>query len=267
MTHSCIYEARVMHNRQQPAAHSFHYKVFMFYICLDELETLPKKFSLISRNSFNLFSFRDSEHVQWPADNPDTTRTIKQHLILFLNENGFTYTNEKIYLLTNLNVLGYNFNPVSFYFLVTDKGEPKCAVAEVSNTFREMKLYYLGMDTFLEGAFRLRVPKYFYVSPFIDLDASFDFVLQVPERKLNIRIDDYKNGERFFISTLTGERKEISNALLFWYSLRFPIIPLRIMWLIHFNAFRLWRKKVRFFRKQEHQHLQRGVLRKYPKQK
>lgn len=252
-----------MHNRMQPASHRFNYTVFMFYIRLDELDSLSQKYLFLSHNRFNFFSFRDSEHVQLPAENPDRAKPLREHLIRFLGENGFKYTNERIYLLTNLNVLGYNFNPVSFYFVLDDAGAPQCAVAEVSNTFREMKLYYMGRETFRNGAFRLRVQKHFYVSPFIEHDASFDFALALPDAKLNIRIDDYRNEERFFISTLTGQRKELSNRILFWYSLRFPLIPLRIMWLIHFNAFRLWRKKIKFFRKHEQAHLQRDVLRKY----
>jgi hypothetical protein len=166
-------------------------------------------------------------------------------------------------LLTNLNVLGYNFNPVSFYFCYNEKNEIACAVAEISNTFREMKLFFLGKENLKEGKFHLDTKKYFYVSPFIDHDASFDFDLSVPGDKLNIRIDDHKDGDRFFISTLTGIRKEISNWNLFFYSLRFPLIPLRIITLIHWNALLLWLKKIHYHKKAEFPELQRDVHRKY----
>src|ERR1700752_5091963 len=99
---SCLYRARVMHNRISPRKHSFHYNIFMFYIDLDELELLKNKFLLISRNRFNFFSYRDSEHLQLPAEHPDTTKTTKEHIVQYLKEQGLQYKGERIMLLTNL---------------------------------------------------------------------------------------------------------------------------------------------------------------------
>lgn len=260
---SSLYKATVMHNRLKPKAHRFHYKVFMFYLDLDEIDTLCSKHFMLSRNRFNFFSFRDSEHLRLGDENSDAPKTTKQHIVDYLHQNGFDYANHKIMLLTNLNVLGYNFNPVSFYFVLNEASEPQCAIAEVSNTFREMKPYFLGKDCFKNGKFQLSAIKYFYVSPFIDHDATFEFNLETPLEKLNIRIDDSKNGERFFISTLTGLRKEISTSRLVLYALRFPLIPLWIMALIHWNALLLWLKKIKFYKKSESPHLQRDVFRKY----
>lgn len=261
---SCIYKATVMHNRLQPKPNRFHYKVFLFYIDLDEIEGLCKKHFMLSYNRFNFFSFRSNEHLQLPPDKPDATKTTKEHIMDYLHQNGFQYNNERIMLLTNLNVLGYNFNPVSFYFVLNAQNEAQCAIAEVSNTFREMKPYFLGKECFDGKKFHLTTTKYFYVSPFIDHDASFDFQLAPPSEKLNIRIDDVKNNERFFISTLTGTKKELTTQNLILYSLRFPFIPLWIMALIHWNALLLWLKKIKFYKKAEEKHLQRDVFRKYP---
>jgi DUF1365 family protein len=259
---SCLYKATVMHNRLAPKPHMFHYKVFMFYIDLDELEQLPRNLWMLSRNKFNFFSFKDNEHLQLPIDNPDKTKSTKEHIIEYLKQNGFNYSNEKIMLLTNLNILGYNFNPVSFYYCLDEKNIPFCCVAEVGNTFREMKPYYLGKDRFIENKFHLNTKKYFYVSPFINHDTNFDFNLYVPGEKLNIRIDDYKNEERFFISTLTGIKKPLNNRNLIWYSIRFPFITLKIISLIHWNALLLWMKKIPFHKKADNDELQRDVYRK-----
>lgn len=252
-----------MHHRFSPKQHRFHYNVFMFYIDLDEIELLRKKLLLFSYNRFNFFNFKDNEHIQLPAENPDKTKSTKQHVITYLNQNGINFIDGKIMLLTNLNVLGYNFNPVSFYFCFDKSEKPVAAVAEVSNTFREMKLYFLGGDTFDNNIFRLNTKKYFYVSPFIDHDANFDFNLNVPDNKLNIRIDDYKEKTRFFISTLTGVKKILNNRILFWYSLRFPFLTLRIIALIHWNALLLWIKKIHYHKKSEFNDLQKDVLNKY----
>lgn len=262
---SCLYKATVMHNRMKPGSHRFHYKVFMFYLDLDELPLLKKRLGLFSINRFNFFSFRDKEHLQLPIDQPDTSKSTKEHIVRYLRENGFDYRDQKIMLLTNLNILGYNFNPVSFYFILDSESRPQCAIAEVSNTFGEMKPYFLSKEHLTGHTFHLNTIKYFYVSPFIDHDTNFDFNLDVPREKLNIRIDDYKNNERFFISTLTGVKKPLTNFNLLFYSLRFPLLTLRIIVLIHWNALLLWRKKLPFHKKSENQHLQRDVFRKYRK--
>ena len=259
---SCLYKAKVMHNRLAPKKHAFHYNVFMFYIDLDELDLLKKKLMLFSLNKFNYFSFKDREHLQLPIDNPDKTKNTKQHILDYLSQNGITNA-KRIMLLTNLNVLGYNFNPVSFYYCFEDDDQPICCVAEISNTFREMKPFFLGKEQLKENVFHLNTTKYFYVSPFIEHDTNFDFNLTIPNEKLNIRIDDFKGEERFFISTLTGVKKPLNNRNLFWYSVRFPFITLQIITLIHWNAFRLWMKKIKYFKKAEHPDLQRGVFNKY----
>ncbi|TND07667.1 MAG: hypothetical protein FD123_2986 [Bacteroidetes bacterium] len=260
---SALYRALVMHNRLEPKKHRFHYNVFMFWLDLDELEKVGRKIALVGINRFNVFSWRDKDHVQFPAKNPDTKKSTRQHLEDFLEQNGHKAKPASIMLLTNLRTWGYQFNPVSFYFCFDEQRKVICAVAEVGNTFREMKLYYLGPDRFDGTTFRLRIPKYFYVSPFIAHDAEFDFQLDVPGEKLDIRIDDYQHDRRFFISTLTGKRKALTNGNVLLCALRFPLITIKIIALIHWNAMLLWFKKIPFYRKGDHKDLQRDVLKPY----
>ena len=272
---SCLYRAKIMHHRLEPKDVRFHYNVFMFYIDLDEFEMLTKKIWLISRNKFNVFNFRDNDHLQLPKENPDKTKSTKEHILEYLKENGVELKQPKIMLLTNLCTFGYQFNPVSFYFIYNTptsppSGEPegagsgmRCCIAEISNTFREMKPFLLGKENYDGKKFHLNTTKYFYVSPFIDHDANFDFNLEVPGEKLNIRIDDVKNDKRFFISTLTGTKKELTNARLFWYALRFPLITLQIMGLIQWNALKLLLKKIRYYKKEEYKELQKEVFREH----
>lgn len=262
---SVLYKATVMHHRLAPKKHRFHYNVFMFYIDLDELDLLKKKLILFSLNRFNFFSFRDKEHLQLPIDKPDTLKSTKQHLTDYLNSNGIQTPIGKIMCLTNLNILGYNFNPVSFYFIYDLNQQPVCSIAEVSNTFREMKPYLLNKDTLNDTTYHLNTTKYFYVSPFFNHDANFDFSLTIPEDKLNIRINTLDKGERVFISTLTGTRVALTNARLFWYSIRFPFLTLRIMTLIHWNALLIWLKKIPYHQKNDLLNLQKDVYRKYHK--
>ena len=262
---SCIYKCTVMHNRLSPKPHKFHYNYFLCYIDLDEIDILNKKLWFMSRNRFNLFNFKDSEHLQLPMANPDKTKNIKEHILTYLKENGINEAPQKIMLLSSLNVLGYNFNPVSFYFCYNKNEEAICCVAEVSNTFREMKPYFLSKETFSEGKFSLQTQKLFYVSPFIEHDTSFDFQLALPNEKLNLRIDDIKKGDRFFISTLTGIKKPLTDAQLLLYFFHFPLVTIKVITLIHWNAMLLWLKKIRYYKKGEFPELQKDVYKSYKK--
>ena len=251
-----------MHHRLEPKRNSFHYNVFMFYLDLDEIDSLTKKLLLVSRNSFNAFNFRDKDHLQLPRENPDKTKNIKQHMLDYLKINGIELKYPKIMLLTNLCTFGYQFNPVSFYFCY-DKEEAVCCIAEVGNTFLEIKPYLIKKENLSKTSFHLNTKKYFYVSPFIEADTDFDFNIEIPNEKLNIKIDDYKNGSKFFISTLTGTKKNLNNTQLLWYGLRFPFITLQIIFLIHWQAFILWLKKIPHHRKKDNTELQQEVYRPY----
>jgi DUF1365 family protein len=261
-TNSCLYKARVMHHRLEPKKHSFHYNIFMFYLDLDEIDGLSRSLRWMDRNKFNLFNFRDKDHLQLPRENPDATKNTRQHIVEYLKDNGVDIGNGRIMLLTNLCTLGYQFNPVSFYYCYNEQDEIVCSIVEVCNTFREMKPYFLGAVTRNGDHFHLNTTKHFYVSPFIDMDTNFDFDLEVPGEKLQVQIDDFKqDGSRFFISTLTGKRVELTDRRLLQYFFSFPLITLQVIGLIHWQALKLWLKKLPFHKKGDNQHLQKEVYR------
>jgi uncharacterized protein len=251
---SSIYDCTVMHHRLEPKQHRFSYRIFMFYLDLNEIDDLSQRFRLFSKNRFNVFSFRDRDHL------PLTGKTVKENISDFLSTKGVESSGMRICILTNLATFGYTFNPVSFYFCFDQENRPVCAVAEVGNTFGEQKLYFFDQEQIEDGAFRKKTTKYFYVSPFIDMDADFDFHLNVPEEKLNIQINDLQHGRKFFLSTLTGRRKPISDTAMLWHFLRFPFIPLQIITQIHWQAFKLFLKKLSYHKKQDQLELQREVF-------
>jgi DUF1365 family protein len=261
---SCLYKAKVMHHRLEPRQHRFHYTVFLFYLDLDEIGELSRRMRWMGHNRRSLFNFRDKDHLQLPAGAPDKDKTTREQLTRYLETQEVHIGKGRIMLLTNLCTLGYQFNPVSFYFCYDEQDRPLCSVVEVSNTFREMKPYFLGSDARSGNSFRSGADKYFYVSPFIDADTHFDFDLAIPDEKLQIRIDDYdKEGRRFFISTLSGKRAVLSDANLLCYFFSFPLITLKVIGLIHWEALRLWLKKIPHHKKEDRKDLQRGVYRPY----
>ena len=168
-------------------------------------------------------------------------------------------------LLTMPRILGYVFNPVSLYFCFDADGAPICALAEVGNTFREMKPYVLGPESLAaSGLFRMVVPKHFYVSPFSSLELHFDFKLRPPGDQLDIHIDDRDGDKRVLLSALTGQRAELTSRQLFWFTLKYPLLTLRVIGLIHWHALLLWLKKIPFNRKSAEPELQRDVYRPHP---
>ncbi len=162
----------------------------------------------------------------------------------------------RVLLLTLPRVLGYQFNPVSFYFVSAADGSPVASIAEVTNTFRETKAFVLGPDTLetdarLGPVFHLRVPKHFYVSPFSDVDLSFDFRLRPPDERLALQIDDFEGPRRVLISTVTGlgPPRPLADRALAWFSLKYPLVTLKVIGAIHWEALRLWAKRVPWFAK------------------
>lgn len=255
---SCLYECSVMHHRLEPKEHQFRYRIFMFALDLDEVASLSKRLPFFSLNRWNLYTFRDRDHLTLPGCE---AKSVKENIVTYLAENGIHFPADgRIQLVTLPRVLGYIFNPVSFYFCSDAAGTPLCSVVEVGNTYREMKPYLLrergGGDTF-----RLITPKHFYVSPFSALDLAFHFKVRIPGEKLEIHIDDRAGNRCVLLSTLTGRRAPLTTARLLWFTLKYPLITLKVIFFIHWHAFRLWLKRLPFHRKADNPDLQRDVLR------
>ena len=168
---SCLYECSVMHHRLAPKVHHFRHDIFMFYLNLDELDVVAKKIPFFGHNRRNLYSFHDADHE------PSGKNPLKERIVDYLRQNGIEPgSSGRVMLLTLPRVFGYIFNPVSIYYCFDEAGAPLATVAEVGNTFREMKLYLIRHDEMdAQAVFQKLAPKHFYVSPFSSLDFHFDF--------------------------------------------------------------------------------------------
>ncbi|HSZ72704.1 MAG TPA: DUF1365 domain-containing protein [Cytophagaceae bacterium] len=250
---SCIYKCSVMHHRLVPKKNKFSYDVFMFYIDLDEIDLLAKKHQLFGWNRFNLFSFYNKDHANAVDSKIDRISSVKLKMTEYIRSKGIHTVPHRITLLSNLTTMGYLFNPVSFYYLFDKEDQPFCAIAEVSNTFGEMKLYLLDSACKTGDTFSTMVPKNFYVSPFSKTDAWFHFILKVPEDKILQRVDDYTDakGERFLLSSISGKKEEFSDVNLLKRFLSIPFITLKVIILIHWQAFLIYLKKIPYYKKNQ----------------
>jgi DUF1365 family protein len=258
---SSLYECTVMHHRFSPRDHRFSYRIFMLAVDLDELGELPRGIPFLSVNGRNLFSFMERDYLPTgePLHNASAPSGggqpagLKERVLAFIAERGVRIPGGRVVLLTLPRVAGYLFNPVSFYFCYDAGGRPAAAIAEVTNTFREVKPYFLGPGSLAgeseSALFQSRVPKFFYVSPFSDVDVAFDFRLRAPGDALSIRIDDYEGDRRTLASALTGRRRALTAGRLAWLSVKYPLITVKVIALIHVHALLLRLKRVPWFAK------------------
>jgi len=244
-----------MHHRFSPKEHQFLYRIFMLGLYLDEIEDLSSNLLLLSRNRFNLYSFYDEDHLQKDG------RNAAEKAIMYARENGVSLDDDcRIQLITLPRIAGYIFNPVSFYFITDAESKPICAIAEVSNTYHEMKPYLLTQCS--QNRFKLRVPKHFYVSPFSSLELEFDFDLELPNERLNLKINEFEGDKKILASSLIGEARPLTGKRLLWYSIKYPLLTLKVITLIHWHALILKLKGIHHHPKAENAHHQKDIIRK-----
>lgn len=254
VVNSRIYECKVYHERIKPKHHKFFYSIYNFCIDLDEIEELSKKLLFFSNEKWNLFSFYKRDHLDFGKP------TQKENILFYLNSQNISAKISKIFLVTNLRVMGYVFNPVCFYFCYNPSNEIECVLIEVHNTFGETKPYLILKSEMLNSrTFYKREKKFFYVSPFQDLETEFEFIIREPKEKLQIDINDIQHNEHVLYASIVGNKRKLSKINLLYYFFRFPLVTLHIITQIHLQALLLYLKRIPYFKKNQNLELQKGV--------
>ena len=239
MINSSIYNGSVIHKRFKPKKHFFKYKVFSLFLDLSELKELNNKLNFFSLNKFNLISFYEKDHGE--RDGSSILDWVKNNL----RSNNVSTDNIKVKLLCYPRILGYVFNPLSIFFVYDNDENLISILYEVKNTFGEQHTYVFK----IEGENKLiqnNCSKKFHVSPFIEMDCNYFFRILNPGDKLSVIIDQYDQEGKILFASQDGVRSDLTNKNLMNSYLKHPLMTFKIISAIHFEAFKLWIKGIKF---------------------
>jgi DUF1365 family protein len=232
---------KIRHRRFRPSRYELEHDVFYFALDLDELEQITRAVPLVRHNRPGLLSFRDADHMPVPAQ--DLPRDIRAHLAF----HGISLGGGRIMLVTNLRVLGYVFNPASFYLCHDQQDRLAAVVVEVHNTHGERHLYTLRPerdgDTFVAA-----MERDLYVSPFIGPEGGYRVSVRDDADRLVIGIAEREGGQPLMSASLSLKRRPLTTAMLLRTLATNPLVTHKTIAFIHWHALRLWLRGVPFRR-------------------
>ena len=238
---SSIYNGTVIHKRFKPKIHFFKYKVFSLLLDLSDLNRLDKDISFFSYNTFNLISFFDKDHGE--RDGSSLFEWVKKSLA----ENNINSENIKIKLLCYPRIFGYVFNPLSVFFVYDNQENLISILYEVKNTFGEQHTYIFKVEN--NNLLQHNCSKKFHVSPFIEMDCNYFFKTLKPAEKISVIIDQYQLDDKILFASQDGRRADFNSKELLKSYIKHPLMTFKIISAIHFEAFKLWSKGIKFVKK------------------
>ncbi|MGO4394485.1 DUF1365 domain-containing protein [Variovorax sp. M-6] len=246
MSESALYVGSVMHQRLRPVRHRLDYRLFSLLVDLDELDGLDRRLRLFSVGRFNLFSLHESDYGDGQG--------LLQHVERQLAAAGLR-TGGAIRLLSMPRILGHAFNPLSVYFCHRPEDAALQAILyEVNNTFGERHSYLIPVDESEAGAERVtqQCDKDFHVSPFLGLDLRYGFRIEPPRQDrdgLGIGVSASDAEGVVLNARLDARRRALGDAALLRVFVTHPLLALKVVAAIHWEALRLWFKGARLHRR------------------
>ena len=238
---SKIYTGKVIHKRFKPKEHYFKYNVFSLLIDLNELEEINKYIKFFSYNKFNIISFYDKDHGD--RDGSSIKLWVKKNL----RNIGIMTEDISIKLLCYPRIFGYVFNPLSTYFIYNKHSELISIFYEVKNTFGEQHTYIFKAQD--EKTVQNKCKKKFYVSPFIEMDCEYHFKTLNPREQLSVVINQNDKDGKLLFASQDGISKDFNNKNLILSYLTHPLMTFKIIGAIHYEAFKLWAKRIKVIAK------------------
>lgn len=239
---SSLYVGKVRHVRFQPFHHDFEYRVYYGMFDIDELERLDRRLRLFSLRRFNLFGFDEQKHG---ADE----RGLRHMVDALLADHGIDLEGGKVTLLAFPKVLGYVFDPISVWYCHGPEGELRAVIHEVRNTFGDKHLYVVPVD----GADDLKhgFDKKLHVSPFNPMGQRYEFSMTEPGERLSVSISLFDERGLMFRAGLRLTRQPLTDRTLLRAFFKHPLVTLKAISAIHWQAVKLWRKGARYHQRPE----------------
>src|SRR3569832_94667 len=238
---AALYVGDVMHARLKPVGHRFSYRVMSLLIDLDRLEVADRQSMLFGVNRAALYSFHEADHG---ARDGSSLRLYAERCAA---EHDIDLTDGRVLLLCYPRLLGYAFNPLSVYFCYHANGEPALLIYEVRNTYGDIHAYVLpvGCGDISPAGIRQRQDKQFYVSPFVEMAMRYHFRVMPPKDRVKLRILETDGEGPLLSATFSGHQRKQTNLELLRSFISLPLVTVKVVAAIHWQALRLWLKGVR----------------------
>ncbi|MEW5837286.1 MAG: DUF1365 domain-containing protein [Pseudomonadota bacterium] len=241
---SALYVGEVMHQRMTPVSYRFSYRVFSLLVDVDDAEAGFPGLRWLSCNRFNLLSFHARDH------GPRTGEPLRPWIERVLLEAGVQVRPGRILINAYPRILGYQFNPLTVWYVQNLAEEVIAIVCEVSNTFGQHHHYlFHEQGQPLPWPYRNHADKAFHVSPLMGMGMRYHFVFSAPHKRLSLAIretDREAEGEpTVFAATHIARRQPLSDAALIRQCLAIPFLTLKVIVLIHWQALKIWLRGAR----------------------
>ena len=240
-TSAALYFGEVVHERKRPRKHRLRYSVFSLLVDVDRLAAISAGSRLFAYNGRGLFSVHDEDHGKSPG------LTVGEWARQELTAAGLAQAGHHITLLCYPRLLGYVFNPLSVYFCRDNAGTLGAIIYEVHNTFGERHAYVVAVDDDARAVIRQEGAKEFFVSPFIPMECCYKFRVQPPGDNVRIvmRVED--DDGLLLAASFNARRRSFGDSQLAWAAMRYPLMTLKVVAGIHWEALKLWIKKAPVF--------------------
>jgi hypothetical protein len=237
-TRSALYVGEVDHRRRGAVRDGFRYPLYFAGFDVDELPRLDAELRLFGHNRRGVFSLMDRDYEG------ARTAGLRAAVVGHLRRARIATDIARIELLTQPRVLGYTFNPVSFFLCFDAGGRLAAAIAEINNTYGGRHAYVMGPHNQV-GDHTYRTEKLFYVSPYIHDAAAYEWTFGCRSDQRDIRVSVLDQaGQAFFFARLRGVGHALGDRALAVQLARYPMLPARILSLIHWHALSLRRRGV-----------------------
>lgn len=241
---SALYRGVVTHRRFRPRDHRLKYRVFWLLLDLDEIDGLDRRLRWFSRGRFNLLSFHDRDHGDGSGP------ALRDQVDGLLRRAGIDLTGGAVRLLTMPRVLGFVFNPISLYYCHGADGRLAAMIYEVTSTFGVRHAYVIPVaaEDAARGVIDQGAAKALYVSPFIGMEMDYAFHGKAPDATLALRIDGLDAEGVLITAHMAGARVALTDRAILAVCAAMPLLTLKVVAGIHWEALKLFLKGVRLTR-------------------